>query len=445
MSRRTARFEKIVLTPGEYYVAYNGSTKVKEHFSAERLAKMAETGQQMIENGLKIPVPFVHFDKNSHTPTPVTLSDNGQEVDPLTGKPIQWDASINGGFAEAWYQNEDGALVAVMESFGDENDVNTPAGKIGTICQETSIGLAKKYMDGKGNVYEDAPIHIAACIKAVEPNQSNFVLLNDDDVSKVSGDLSIVSMSSQLLTMADPSTINPTANGDKPLTDDSSPENGGENLTCDVPTLLNLLRKLESPIDLPADTTIETLVERLCIAVNQKICDEESSEEIEPGEGNAEPKPPQNAQEKQGTITMSDPVVTPGETKPNQESVLLMSMFANQQKVALESRIKALKDGKQISEDVINEFVTPHMGLDLTTMSIADFDQTTGKVKSFDKAELAISILEKQAANVITMSLDGSLDYFPQNGTEIGYSEPNNLSDEDKENMKAFGEMLING
>lgn len=85
------------------------------------------------------------------------------------------------------------------------------------------------------------------------------------------------------------------------------------------------------------------------------------------------------------------------------------------------------------------------MGLDLTTMSIADFDQTTGKVKSFDKAELAISILEKQAANVITMSLDGSLDYFPQNGTEIGYSEPNNLSDEDKENMKAFGEMLING
>ncbi len=142
---------------------------------------------------------------------------------------------------------------------------------------------------------------------------------------------------------------------------------------------------------------------------------------------------------------MSDPVVTPVEIKPNQESVLLMSMFANQQKVALESRIKALKDGKQISEDVINEFVTPHMGLDLTTMSIADFDQTTGKVKSFDKAELAISILEKQAANVITMSLDGSLDYFPQNGTEIGYSEPNNLSDEDKENMKAFGEMLING
>lgn len=444
MSRRTARFEKIVLTPGEYYVAYNGSTKVKEHFSAERLAKMAETGMQMIQNGLKIPVPFVHFDKDSHTPTPVTLSDNGTEVDPLTGKPIQWDSSINGGFAEAWYVNDDGALVASLESFGDAEDLTSPSGKIGTVCQETSIGLAKQYMDGKGNVYEDAPIHIAACIKAVEPNQTNFVLLNDDDVTKVSGDLSIVSMSSQLLTMADPASTGSNTTGDKPLTDDTSPENGGENLSCDVPSLLNLLRKLESPIDLPADTTIETLVERLCIAVNQKICDEESSEEIEPGEGNAQPKPPQNSQEKQGTITMTTPATPPVETKPDQTNVMLMSMFANQQKAALETRIEGLKKNG-VTEDMIKEFVTPYMGIDVTTMSIADFDVANGKVKSFAQAELAISILEKQASQVVTMSLDSNLDYFPEGGTEIGYSEPNTLSDEDKKNFEAFGSLLFNG
>lgn len=442
MSRRTARFEKIVLTPGKYLVAYNGSTRQEEEFTAERLKKMADTGQKMIENGLKIPVPFVHFDSEGHTPTPVTLSDAGQEIDPLTGKQINWDSSVNGGFAESWYQNDDGALVAVMESFGDENDLNTPAGKMGTTCQETSIGLAKKYVDGKGNVYEDAPIHIAACIKAVEPGQTNFVLLNDENLSKVSGDLSIVSMSSQLLTM-DAKITPPSSGEDRSLSGDSDPENAGENLNTDLPTLLNLLRKLESPIDLPADTTEINLVERLVIAVNQKICDEESEEEIEPGEGTATPKPPQNSQEKQGTITMTTPATPPVEpTKPNQESVMLMSMFANQQKASLEARIAKLHE-KGIKEETINEFVTPHMGLDVTTMSIGDFDVASGKVKNFAQAELAISILEKQ--EVVTMDLSQRLDYMPADGSEISYSEPNSMSDEEKAAMKQFAGLVANG
>lgn len=441
MSRRTARFEKIILTPGKYYVAYDGSTRVEEDFSVERLAKMTETGSKMLENGLRIPIPFKHFDKNNHTPTPVTVSQSGQELDPITGETINWDASINGGFAESFYQNDDGALVAVLESFGDENDLNTPAGKIGTTCQETSIGLAKKYMDGKGNIYEDAPIHIAACIKAVEPGQSNFVLLEEEDVAKVSGDLSIVSMSSQLITMgATPPTPGPSENGDRSLNGDSDPENDGENISADVPTLLNLLRKLESPIDLPADTTDINLVERLVIAVNQKICDEESNEEIEPGEGTAKPQPPQNAQEKQGTVTMTTPATPPVESpKPNQESVLFMSMLANQQKTSLTARIAKLKE-KGIKDETIDKFVTPHMGLDVTTMSIADFDVASGKVKNFAQAELAISILEEQ--QIVTMDLSQGIGYDPHTHTEVGYTEAGNMTEEEKEAMKNFGNLI---
>lgn len=439
MSRRTARFEKVVLTPGKYQVAYQGSTRVEEEFTAERLAKIAETAEKMRTNGLRIPIPFRHFDKDSHTPTPVTLSPTGQEIDPITGKQIQWDASINAGFAESLYQNEDGALVAVLESFGDENDSNTPAGKIGTTCQETSIGLAKKYVDGKGNVYEDAPIHIAACIKAVEPGQSNFVLLEGEDVSKVSGDLSIVSMSSQLLMALPASSTNETSgSGDRPISSDSGQEDAESNLTCDVPSLLNLLRKLESPIDLPADTTIENLVERLCIAVNQKCCDEESEEEIEPGEGNATPKPPQNSQEKQGTITMTTPATPP----VPQENVLLMSMLANTQKAALELRIAKLRE-KGVKEEVITKHVTPLMGLDVTTMSMADFDIASGKVNKLAQAELAISILEDTP--IVTMDLSSSLGYDPNEATEVGYSEAGSMSDEEKKALGDFGNLISGG
>lgn len=446
MSRRTARFEKIILTPGKYLVAYNGSTRVEDEFTVERLAKMTSTGNKMRENGLRIPLPFVHFDKNGHTPTPVTISDAGTEVDPLTGNPINWDSSINGGFAESFYQNDEGALVAVLESFGDENDLSTPAGKIGTTCQETSIGLAKKFVDGKGNVYEDAPIHIAACIKAVEPGQTNFVLLENDDVKKVSGDLSIVSMSSQLLTMATPpsgSSNGSNNDGDRDLSGDSEEEKEGTNITADVPTLLKMLRKLKSPIDLPDDTADDTLVDRLVIAVNQKLCDEEKDEEIEPGEGNAKPQPPNNAQEKQGTITMSTPANLPVEpTKPNPESVLLMSMFANAQKSQLEARVAKLKE-KGVKDAMIQEFVTPHMTLDVTTMSIADFDVSAGKVKSLAQAELAVSMLEKM--EVKTMDLSGSLDYDPANGTEVGYSEGPAVSPEDAKALAQFGSLIANG
>ncbi len=446
MSRRITRYEKILLTPGKYEVAFNGNTKVEEEFTPERLVKIQQTHDLMRSNGLRTPVPFVHFDKNGHTPTPVTITPKGEEIDPITGKPVIWDASINGGFAEYTYINDEGALVGVLESYGDENDLNTPAGKIGTTCQETSIGLAKNYRDGKGNVYEDALIHIAACIKAVEPGQTNFVLLENDDVKKVSGDLSIVSMSSQLLTMATP-TKTPTPgtnnNGDRDLSGDSEQEGEGTNLSPDIPTLLNLLRKLESPIDLPDDTTDDNIVERLVIVVNQKLCDEEKDSEVEPGEGNATPQPPKNAQEKQGTITMSTPATPPVEpTKPNPENVLLMSMFANQQKSQLETRIAALKQ-KGIKDEMINEFVTPHMTLDVTTMSIADFDVTAGRVKSLAQAELAISMLEKM--EVKTMNLGDALDYDPASGTEVGYSEGPAVSPEEATALKNFHSLIATG
>lgn len=441
MSRRTARFEKILLTPGKYYVAYNGSTRVEEEFTAERLAKMTETGNKMIENGLRIPIPFKHFDKDNHTPTPVTISEAGQELDPITGDPIQWDASINGGFAESYYQNEDGALVGVIESFGDENDLETPAGKMGTTCQETSIGLAKKYMDGKGNIYEDAPIHIAACIKAVEPGQSNFVLLEEDDVSKVAGDLSIVSMSSQMLTMANPTNPDAYSGGDRKLDNDSDTETDGENITADIPTLLNLLRKLESPIDLPADTTDINLVERLVIAVNQKICDEESNNEIEPGEGTAKPKPPKEAQEKQGTITMTTPATPP---VPNQESTLFMSLLVNQQRTSLEARIAKLKERKGM-EEKIAKFVTPHMNvLDVTTMSMADFDIASGKVNKLAQAELALSILEEEK-EVVTMDLSQGIGYDPSSMSEVGYSEPNTMNEQEQAACNQFQNLIEQG
>lgn len=447
MSRRTARFEKIILTPGKYLVAYNGSTRVEDEFTAERIAKMTETGQSMINNGLRIPIPFVHFDQNGHTPTPITISDAGTEVDPLTGNPAIWDSSINGGFAESFYQNDEGALVAVLQSFGDENDLNTPAGKIGTTCQETSIGLAKKFVDGKGNVYEDAPIHIAACIKAIEPNQTNFVLLEDDDVKKVSGDLSIVSMSSQLLTMATPDSSSSgysNKNGDRSLEGDSKEKPEGTNITADIPTLLNLLRKLESPIDLPDDTTDDTLIDRLVIAVNQKLCDEESNSEVEPGEGDAKPQPPKNAQEKQGTITMSNPANPPVEpTKPNPENVLLMSMLANTHKAQLDLRIAALKKNKGIKDEYINKHITPLMGIDTTTMSIADFDLASSKVKSLAAAEAAIAMLEDM--EVKTMSLGDALDYNPADGVEIGYSEGPAVSPEEAKALADFGSMVANG
>lgn len=442
--RKSVVKEKILLTPGVFEVN-NGPKKEIDSFSVDRLRRIAQTGQEMIDNGLKIPIPFAHYDKNKEMPRPVVVSESGEELDPCTGKPCTWDASLNAGFAKAFYTNEEGALVVVLESFGDDNDLNTPAGKLGTTVQETSIGLAQSYRDGKGRTYKDAPVHIAACIKAVEPGQDNFVLSSEETEEMV-----VVSMSNMKMPAKTMSTTNyrPGENQNRDLDAEDTNDDGNASAT-DLPTLLNLLRKLKSPIDLPKDTTEDTLVSNLVIAVNQKISDEKNCESTQPGEGDAKPKPPQKAQEKQGFTTMSNTTDTPDPNavatpqQPSQESTILMSMLVNSQKTDFQKRIDAIVKGG-VAQAWVDKHIKPLLdSVDVKTMSLADIDQTTGKVSKLAAAEALIAAMED--GQVSTMNLQGRVGYPGadpmHNFTEEGYSE-GEISKETQAELQAFADSI---
>lgn len=446
-ARQTTTYEKRVITPGAYRVVKDGKVRVVDTFSPDRLRRMAVTGNKMLHNGLNIPFPLFHFDDQGQLPMPVTISADGAELDPITGKPINWNSKDNGGFVKAWYNDADGTLVAVVDSYGDKNDHSTPAGKIGTTIKETSLGIASTYTDGKGRIYEDAPIHLAGCLKAIEPGQSDFNLVSEEEAKAVTGPLSLVSMSTQLCsTVGTPKifTMDSTdfgGNIDRPASPENSDDLPGASMGAGLPQLLSLLRQLKSPIDLPADTSEDTLVERLTVALLQKKADEKSADEDQGGK----PQPPRDAKEKNGPAryqTMSTTTdnaagenagqgqVTPA--APTKTELMLMSQMATQQAEALQAKAANLVS-KGVPQKWVDENIKPLLTLETTTMSAESFDDK-GKILSLVGVSTFLSLAESMLAAMPkgNTTMSGQLDYQPTGAGELRPEDDITAADQKK-------------
>lgn len=170
------KFVKDIVTEGVYNQLNpkTGKYDVKRHVTKDDLGRIVDTFKKLESKGLKVPAPWKH-DKDIHTFTKIEKGDKG----------LLDDSTKNGGFWENLHlaTNEKGKTVlrGIVEAPGDENDPNTPAGKIGTLVKDTSIYLRNEYplTDGSDEVIKDAIMHIALVTHPIEPGQKNFEPVED--------------------------------------------------------------------------------------------------------------------------------------------------------------------------------------------------------------------------------------------------------------------------
>lgn len=243
----TTTFVKDIVTEGTYHVTGPDGKLVKVNVPRSRLEKMVETGKKLLEKGFKIPAPWKH--------DPKVIIGKIQEGD----NGLLSDSTVNGGFWTSLVGkiNEEGKyqVSGTIEVPGKEDDHNSPAGKVGTTVQETSIYLKPKHKlsDESGEVLEEVPMHIALVTHSIEPGQKNFEILD--------GELTIAM--SQLVT-------------DSEEFEDQKPEvdPNAEGLLSEATELLSSVAK----IFVPKSATIADFLTHLVTSLNQmKLCMKDGS------------------------------------------------------------------------------------------------------------------------------------------------------------------------
>lgn len=406
-------YQKVILRPGSFNIPAKSTTKgafkddagrwwIKQEFSIERLQRIADNSRKILESKIKIPAPFAHRDGNRKYVSPVKLGSDGASLVDLHDKPLSWDSSLNGGFwgkpleyvQDASQVNPEFApgpgLVGVVDTFGDPSDLNSPAGKVSTTVQETSIGLLPKYQPpGWAEPMEDYIAHIAMPVHAIEPGQDNFIAMSEDDEDEIFA----VSMSAM---------IEPGGN--------SIPEPGTDDpLLVEV---LGLLKQLK--IDLPEDTTSDNLIERLNLVLRQKIADQADN-----GNQNPLTTPPAGSTAKPAPIAMS-------QDNPSVESAFAKSMLvreAKRTKETLLGRLSRLKL-KGLAEDVATEITSDIQAISMSAEDLNDEGEFPTPL-----AETKIALLERTHHTITGSVLDDDLQMSVPDGSTIE-PNPNEMSED---------------
>lgn len=390
-------FQKVVLRPGKFRVPARvnapGATQdstgrwwKEELFTDERLKQLAENSRLILDAKIKIPAPFAHRDKNKRFVNGVKVGSDGASLVDLHSKPLGWDSSINGGFWDKPLEYvEDcsainpefqpgSGLIGSVNTFGDPNDHNTPAGKVSKTVTETSIGLLPSYQPpGWEKPMTDYIAHIAMPVHAIEAGQDNFVAMSND--SSADDDLEIVCMSE----MMEPS----MAGGEAGETDDE-----------EMVAVLGFLQQLK--IDLPPDTTRDNLVERLNLVLRQKIADQS---EMSPQ--NPLTQAPSGSTSKPAPVAMSQENASTDSGK--NFANLMLVRETKKTKSTLGQRLNRLKV-KGLPKDVADEI---EADINAITMSAEDISEDGDFPTS--TAETKIALLERTQPNLTASIMDDDM------------------------------------
>ena len=227
---RLHTFSKEIVKEGKYLTRNPDGSKTYKDVTKEDIEVAVNSFNEMKERGLKVPAPWKH--DLDITVEKVVEGDDG----------VLEDSTKNAGFWTelSCEENDEGQMVlhGKIQAPGNPNDPDTPAGKIGTSVQDTSIYMKRKYelTDDSGDTIDNALMHIALVSHPIEPGQENFQLEGEESLAMSQGDL-VVCMSQYL----DPS---------------------------DLSELAILLSETVN-LYLPAGTTMDSLVPNLTIALEQ--------------------------------------------------------------------------------------------------------------------------------------------------------------------------------
>jgi hypothetical protein len=352
-----AKFVKPVVKAGKYVVSTPNGGRTETTLTVERLAKWVDSFNRLKAKGYRTPAPFDHI----------------LEASPFrVGQAVNVPADKNGGFwNRLWLDGE--TLMGELQSPGKTNDPNSPASKIGTTVQETSVYAVPNWKDGTGDTYDEVLSHIALVVNPIEPGQGNF--------KPVEGAIALA-MSQHIggdgnNTSAD--TRQPANDGSQ---DDDSDDDDDDGMPATgqggiVKQIVKALRQTEIGIDLPDDTNEANVLERLLVAARQKCVAKPQPEQQQPPQppppkpAQSLRKPPEGAVQEPTQVTMS---TTPNAAAPAQDPVLMSQLEAlktqNTQLTSLlmaseanarAGRIAALLHSGRITKEYADKYLTPHL------------------------------------------------------------------------------------
>lgn len=363
------KYKKQIVSAGVYLVSTPDGSRKKEVITPERIHGWANTISELRKAGHQIPAPFYH-DLES---VPVLMND--QEALNAASS-----SDKNGGF---WNDvsvevgdDEVPRLVGTLESSHDD--------KIGKTVKETSIYVKPEWTDGTGKVWRDVPLHIALVTHPIEPNQSNFELVEDDLAIAMSDMSKGMTMSYDLIDM---------------------PEKAADS------SFASLLQDLKAvaKIDLGDDTTPEDLVTRLLIALRQKKACEQDEESSSAGSVSTPPD---------GAVRESVPIQMSNENKDmkvedsqeykalqQQNESLLMAVTTNK-KDSLALRVKQLLESKRITEAYAEELKKSLEGFKMSFDSSGKEIQTPLEIK-LEALEASVPPADTENSDIKPVLMNG--------------------------------------
>lgn len=383
-----ALFRKVIARPGTYLARGLDGKRLAKTLTAQELAEVCRTGNDMLAKGHLIPAPYGHTDKDGLYPVPLYAGSDGAAESP------RWDHAVNAGFWKSFETNAEGALVGVLET--DEEH----AKRIGNEYRQTSALLASSWTDGRGETFRNAPLHVCVTNKAVEPDQENFALLpsQKETLAEVAMAFSQDGYLGKLEEDQDSFVA---------MSEDSEVgEVGGLALAPELVGKVKQELKTKLDLTLPEDTSPENFFDRfLTILLNLKPKEEGDDVLTEPSGTETLQSP---------TIMSHDPVAT-----PDPKTDALLKSLTESRRSAYKTRMESLVKQGKIGRKYADEKLVPQ--IEAFAMSLDDVNEDYTFAKNH--LEMALDILEENE------SLVGELkNQTEPAGAEVP-SEPGDMGD----------------
>ena len=349
------KFVKPVVKAGKYVVSTPDGGRTEATLTIDRMAKWVDSFNKLKAKGYRTPAPFDHL----------------LEASPFrVGQAVNVPADKNGGFWNRLWLDGD-VLMGELQAPGKASDANSPASKIGTTVQETSVYAVPNWKDGTGETYDEVLSHIALVVNPIEPGQGNF--------KPVEGGIALAMSQHVGDTTTNNDTRQPAANAEQDADDGDDDDDDGLPLTGQggvVKQLIKALRDTEIGIDLPDDTSEVNVLERLLVAARQKCVVKPQPQQQPPQPPPPKPapslkKPPEGAVQEPTSVAMSnttpvaapaqDPVLTAQLETLKQQNAQLTGLLMASEANTRGNRILALIQSGRITKEYADKFLTPHL------------------------------------------------------------------------------------
>lgn len=398
-----ALFRKVIVRPGTYSVRTATGRRIVP-ITRDYIKELYETNTKILESGMNIPAPYAHKDGDNIIPSILT----DEDVDAETKQKKKWSSDINAGFWKKFEVGKNGEFVGYVEVPGEENDLSTPAGKLGKTIKETSVLVEPEWTDGLNRTWKKALRHVALVTNPVEPGQSNFepvgpeyaLAMSFSMADEIGGPPSSPGKKKEEESSEDKSSQTTQEGvGDEGKTEEGETKELDDTGEARIGEIVSLFKE-KLGIEMPSDTTCDNFYDRLrtvliarevnemddLMGLKKKKLDGDKDKNKDGKDKDGKPAGSEVQNSNSNGYGMSDTPDTNIELLEKKSSKLLEKYLAAL-KQSIADRIAAAVAAGKIGKKYAEEKLTPQ--LQALAMSLEDLDEETGE---FKKTELEMRL-----------------------------------------------------